>query len=1043
MKIFFTQLRWHCLVIMFMLCAIPYLYAQEHINITGRVTFKNGEPASHVSIVVKGGATTSLSDAQGQYRINAPSNATLVFSYVGSARQEIAVNNRSIIHVMLEDQLSDLDEVVVVGFGTQKKVNLSGAVAQVTGEEIANRPVPNVTAALQGVLPGVTVLRSTGEPGGENYGIRVRGFSSANNADALVLVDGIQMDMNLINPDDIESISVLKDASASAIYGARAAAGVVLITTKRGAAGRTTINFNNYYGINITARQPQRLDSWDEQTLVNEARFNATGTPEFGEEQMEWLKNPNFSVRPNPGQDRWEYFGNNNWVKEGMDKVNSMQNYTLSVGGGNDKLNYLISNSYYQRDGVLRYGPDDNARYNLKINLNAELNKYLSAEIVAGYIHSRVNRNAFGTGQIINRLYRSRARQSLYAPEEDLAVTGQPYNGDLQINAVDIEKNGGLEQRDYETFTGKLNLKVKNLVKGLTFDVVGWRNQDYYNMENNSRSITWYGRSLNTIRFQVNTPNTMSMTKNRGYHNNLQGYFTYNLDLADSHHFTLLAGTSFEEYRKDEFSAFAQSMINNEFFSFNYADPLTKQNSDLVETWALGSYFGRLNYDYRERYLFEASFRYDGSSRLAPSNRWQVFPSFSGAWRIDQEDFMKEQSFISGLKLRGSWGQLGNGTPLGLYDYIALLESGLNVTDQPGLVFNDMRTQYIFQRELASSQVSWETVEQSNFGIDAGMLNDKLTLTADYYVKRNKDMLAQLNLPNIIGVSVPFINIGELKSWGWELNVKWQDKIRNFGYRLGFNISDNQNELVKYNGRNSIGNGGLVNLLEGYPLNSVWGFRTDGYFQSQEEYDAYRQQVNIPFFPGNAGAGDVKYLDLDGDGSINAGDGTPENPGDLVYLGTTNARYTYGIDLGFNWKGFDFTAFLQGAASRRFLINEGTLSPLLGTADMPWTIHMDRWSPENPQALFPRMYQTSAHNYRSSDKWAQNGRYLRLKNIQLGYTVPINRKYIQRLRVYFSGQDIWESSPVLNVFDPEVGNNVGATTYPFFRTFSFGLNITM
>jgi len=1035
-----TKRRGYGLVIAMLMGWTGLLHAQSPITVTGKIVFQDGMPASGVSVTVKGAGAATASDTDGNYRISAPPSGILVFTLLGSTPQEIAIGNRTVINVTLEEDVSALDEVVVVGYGTQKKVNLSGAVAQIDGEALASRPVANVTGALQGVAPGVTVVRGSGQPGDEGYGIRVRGFSSANGSDALVLVDGIQMDMNLLNPDDVASISVLKDASASAIYGARAAGGVILVTTKKGAAGKTRINVNSYYGINVTARQPERLNSWEEQILIDESRFNATGNREYSEEQMEWVSNPNFSVRPNPTQDRWEYFGNNNWVKEGMDKVNSMQNHTLSVSGGTDKMNYLVSGGYYQRDGVLRYGPDDNSRYNLKANINAELNKYLSVEVVAGYIGSVVNENAYGTEQIINRLYRSRARQSLYVPEED--VTGQPYNGDLQINAVDIEKNAGLEQRLYESFTGRLNLKVQNLVKGLTFDLSGWRNQDYYSMERDRRTLLWFGRSTNTVRFRIHDPNTKDMTKNRGYHNNLQGVFTYNLSLADAHNFTLLGGASFEEYRKDEFTAGAQSMITNDFFSFNFGDPLTKTNGDKVESWAMGSFFGRLNYNFRERYLFEASFRYDGSSRLAPENRWQLFPSFSAAWRIDQEAFMQDQSLFSALKLRGSWGQLGNGAVLGLYDYIALVRSGLTVTNQPNLVFNDMRTQYFFQEQLASPRKTWETVEQSNIGIDAGFLRDRLALTADYYVKRNKDMLAELNLPNLIGVDVPSLNIGELKSWGWEFDIRWRDQINTLSYRVGFNISDNQNELVRYDGRNSVGNGGVVQLLEGYPMNSVWGYRTDGFFQSQAEYDAYKEQVSTPFFPGNAGAGDIKYLDLDGNGVISAGDGTPENPGDLVYLGTTNARYTYGLDLGFEWKNFDFSVFFQGAAKRKFLINEGTLSPMLGTADMPWTIHMDRWTPENPDAYFPRMYQTSAHNYRPSDRWAQNGNYLRLKNLQLGYTVPFRTDKIQRLRVYFSGQDLWEMTDVMNVFDPEVGNDVSATTYPFYRSFSFGLNVT-
>jgi TonB-linked SusC/RagA family outer membrane protein len=1018
------------------------LFAQSK-KVEGRVTDSKGAPLEKVSVAINGSKTGTTTDNTGHYSVSAEPASVLSFSYTGFITQEEKVGARSVIDVSLLENSTTMDNVVVVGYGTVREKNLSGAIARVSGKDLVNRPVPNVTEALQGVLAGVTVLRSSGKPGAEGYDIRIRGFSSANDAKALVLVDGIEQDLNLLDPNDIESISVLKDASASAIYGARAAAGVILVTTKQGKPGKTTVNYNSYYGINITARQPERLNSWDEQTLIDEARFNATGAREFSAEQIEWLENPNFSYRPNPTADRWEYYGNNNWIKEGMDKINHMQSHALSVGGGSEKVNYLLSGSYYYRDGVLRFGPDDNSRYNFKFSMNADLNKYLSVKLNTGYIGSFVRQNAFGTDQIINRLYRSRTRQSLYTPPED--ITGQPYNGDLQINAVDLEKNGGIETDNYETFTSRLGLQVKNVIKGLTLDVIGWRNQNTYNSENDSRSLFWYGRTVNTIRFSANVPNSITVTKNKGYQNNLQGYLTYNLKVKD-HVFTLLQGGSYEEYRKDEFTASGQNMITNNFFSLNYADPLTKTSKDLVQTWALQSAFGRLNYSFKNRYLFEASYRYDGSSRLAPENRWQLFPSFSAGWRVDQEKFMEKLDFISNLKLRVSWGQLGNGSVLGYYDYIPLLTSGLaaasNSNPPPALVFNGQRTQFLYQSQLASREKTWETIEQSNVGIDLGLLKNRLTITADYYVKYNKNMLAQLSVPDIIGIPLGSVNVGELKSWGSEIDIKWRDRIGKLEYSVGFNISDNQNKLLKYEGKNSIGTGGVIPLMEGFPLNSVWGYKTDGYFQTQAEADAYKAKVSYPFFP-NPAPGDVKYLDLNGDGVISAGGATPASPGDLVYLGTTNARYTYGFNLATSWKGFDIGIFLQGAAARKFLIEQGTLSPILGTADMPWTIHMDRWTPDNPNAFFPRMYQTSAHNYMSSDKWAQNGAYVRLKNVQIGYTIPVKRKYIREIKVYVSGQDLWESTKVLSVFDPEVGNNVGATTYPFYRTVSFGLNISL
>jgi len=1011
-------------------------------KVTGTVKDAKGLNLPGVSVKIKNTTGGAITDNNGSYTIQTSSaSGVMLFTYIGYLSKELSFSGNANINVTLDEDAQGLNEVVVVGYGTQKRVNLTGSVAQISGETLVNKPVPNALAALQGVSPGVTITRSSGKPGSEDFGIRIRGFSSANETRALVLVDGVEMDLALINPDDIENISVLKDAAAASIYGARAAGGVVLVTTKRSTAGKTRVAFSNNYSLNITARQPERLDSWDEQTLIDEARFNATGAKEFTDEQMEWLKNPNFNVRPNLTADRWDYYDNNDWIKEGMNKVNPSQNYALSVGGGKQELNYLLSAGYYKRDGVMKFGPDDNSRNNLRLAVNTQLNKYMSLGVIAGYIKSTVNENSYSTGSIIDLLYRVRTRQSLYTPAED--VTGQRYNGDLQLNPVDIEKNAGLRSAVFENFTGKVNLSVKNFVKGLALDFSASRNQGYYTYESDKRTLIWYGRSTATIRNSLNTPNQLDLTKNKSYQDNLTAQFTYDLQLNQKHNFKLLGGTSFEQYRKDEFSASATNMVTNDFFSLNFGDPATKVSSDKIETWAIGSVFGRFNYDYDGKYLFEAVVRYDGSSRLDPDNRFQLFPAFSAGWRISEEPFFKKNvPFVSNLKIRGSWGQQGNGSVLGLYDYIPLITSGLTVTDQPNLVFNGAKAQYLYQGALASTDKTWETVESTNIGIDAGLFTNRLNITAEYYTKYNKNMLAFLNLPSIIGVGVSSSNVGELKGWGWDLDIRWRDVFKNGDYHVGISVADNQNKLLKYNGRNSIGAGGVVDLLQGYPLNTVWGYKTDGYFQTQAEASAYNAKVKYPFFA-TPGAGDVKYLDLDGNGIIDAGGGTPDKPGDLVNLGTTNGRYTYGLDVGASWKGFEFSAFFQGVAKRSFLINENTLSPILGTANMPWSIHMDHWTPENPDAFFPRMYQTSAHNFRPSDKWVQNGSYVRLKNVTVAYNFKVNKKYIQNLKVYFSGQDLFERTDVLSVFDPEVGNNVGAGTYPFYRSVSLGLNVTL
>ena len=1031
--------KWSSLILLFLFLLPSTFLSAQSKKLEGTVTDSTGAPLENVSVVIKNTRKGVATDVNGHFTIMADAGATLTFSSTGFASKTVKVGSDNVISISLSRNSKTIDEVVVVGYGTQRKVNLSGAVAVISNKDLINKPVPNVTSALQGQLPGVTVLRGSGTPGAEGYGIRIRGFSTAQSSgSALVLVDGIEQDINLIDPNDVESISVLKDASASAIYGARAANGVILVTTKQGknTNGKTRITASTYYGINITARQPQRLNSWDEQILLDEARFNATGANEFNAEQYEWLQNPNFSYRPNPGSDRWEYYGNNNWIKEGMDKVNHMQNHSLSIGAGDSKLNYLISGSYYKRDGVLKFGPDDNSRYNFKVNVNAELNKYVSLKLISGYIGSFTRQNSYGTDQIINRLYRSRARQSLYVPAED--TTGNIYNGDLQVNAVDIEKNAGMETDDYETFTNSVNLQLHNVIKGLTLNVIGWRNQNTYNMENDANTLYWYGRSKNTVRFSINTPNKLSIIKNKAYQNNIQSFLTYKFNRGN-HAFSILQGGSYEEYRKDEAQATGQNFSTTPF-SLNFADPLTKTANDVVETWALGSAFGRFNYGYKDRYLLEASYRYDGSSRLTPADRWRFFPSFSGAWRVSEENFLKQLNFVNNFKVRASWGKLGNSDGIGLYGYIPLLTSGLSTSNN--LVFNDTRAQYIYQSTQASPNLTWETVTQSDIGVDMAFLRSRLSVTADYYVKVTTDLLATQNLPNILGITPAVVNLGKLRSWGKELDVRWHDNIGKLTYSVGFNISDNQNKLVSYDNRNQINNGGVVQYLEGYALNSVWGYKTDGLFQTQAEVDAYKAKVPNPIFQ-NMKPGDVKYLDLNGDGKISPGDGTTQNHGDLVYLGTTNARYSYGFDVAAAWKRFDVSIFFQGALERKFLIDQGTLSPLLGTADVPWTIHMDRWTPDNPNAFFPRMYQTNAFNYQPSDRWAQNGSYIRLKNVQIGYTVPVNKKYFRELKVYISGQDLWESTKVLSVFDPEVGNNVSATAYPFYRTVAFGLNISL
>jgi TonB-linked SusC/RagA family outer membrane protein len=936
--------------------------------------------------------------------------------------------------VKLKEASKELQEVVVVGYGTQKKVNLSGAVAAIDGDKIAQKPATDVLSALQGEIPGLQVLRSSGQPGSETSGLRIRGFSSANSTSTLVLIDGVEGDMTLLNPNDIASVSVLKDAAACAIYGARAAAGVVLITTKNGSEGKVRISYNGYVGFNIPGIMPERVTAWEEQEMINESRRQANGTPEWSPEQSSWVGNPNFNYRPNYTNGRWDMFQSTNWVAEGTRDYTSQQSHNVSVSGGKKELNYLLSAGYYTKDGILKYGPDSNDRYNIRLKINSEVNSHISFSALAGYEGKFIKQNPYSATSILNRLYRVRGRQPIYTPDED--ENESPYNGDLQVNAIDLMKNGGVKKTQYENYTGKGEVTIKDyFINGLSLKLSASRRSGYYTDVTNRRSLYWYDRLGKNIRFSANTPNSMYRQKNNDYQDNIEAILAYTKTLG-AHKIDAMVGSSYEHYRKDQMDVTVKNMSSNDFFSLNYYDSSESTNtsvSDDISTWAMMSYFGRVNYNFADRYLLEVNARYDGSSRLAPEKRWHAFPSFSGAWRISEEKWF-DIPLITNLKLRASWGQLGNGAILGLYDYIAKIQSGTNMGEAN-----------YYQSEMASVDKTWEIISSTNIGVDLGLLDNKLNLTADYYWKKNDNMLADVTLPNIVGISVPKSNVGTLKTWGWEFEVSYHNNFKDLQYNVSFNMSDSDNKVTNYNGKNSI-SAGSVAILEGYPLNTIWGYKTDGMWQSRDEYLAYKEAHPgyQSFNDAKVSGGDIRYVAQgEADHTIGQGGGTPEDPGDLVCLGSSNGRYMYGINVGLQWRGFDFNIMFQGVAKRKVYVEPSTIAPLGSTSEMPWTIHRDYWTEDNTDAYWPRLYSANTFNYYASDRWVQDASYIRLKTLQLGYSIPLKKYNIEKCRIYVAGNDLWEHTNMLKVFDPEVGNQPTASYYPFFRTWTVGLNITL
>lgn len=1021
---------WACLF-----CPLLSMAQSQGTTVSGEVVDKaNGEPLIGVTVIDKSNPSSgTATDVDGKFTLKVGSpDATVHFSYIGYSPVEMKAKDVKGT-IEMQEAATNLNEYVVVGYGVQKKVNLSGAVSTVDGDAIASRPASDVLSALQGQVPGLQVLRSSGEPGSETSGMRIRGFSSANSTSTLVLVDGVETDITLVNPNDIESVSVLKDAAACAIYGARAAAGVVLVTTKRGTEGKAKVSYNGYVGINKPGLMPKRVTAWQEQVMINEARIQSGSNAEWSAEQSSWVGNPNFNYRPNNTNGRWDLFESTNWVAEGSRKYTFQQNHNVSVTGGNKSTNYLVSAGYFSKNGILKYGPDKNERYNVRINLNTEINSHINLEVLASYDGKFMKQNPYGAASILSRLYRVRGRQPIYNPEED--INDSPYNGDLQVNAIDIMKNGGEKDTKYQSYTGKGSIIIKDyFLKGLGLRLSADRRADQYSEQTSRRYLEWKDRLGQSNRNTANSPNSYYRQKNNAYHDNLEALLTYNRDFG-KHEVDVLAGISYERYRKDRMDATVKNLNSNDFFSFNAYDNEQATNtslSDEIQTWAMQSYFGRINYNFDGRYLVEANIRYDGSSRLAPEKRWHAFPSFSAAWRVSQENWFNVLP-ISNFKVRASWGQLGNGAILGLYDYIATIQRGINMGEAS-----------YYQSEMASVDKTWEIISSTNIGIDMGFLNNTITLTADYFWKKNDNMLANVTLPHIVGITVPRSNVGTLKAWGWEIEVGYHNRFGDVDVNASVNVSDSDNKVVSYTGQNTISEGS-VDILEGYPLNTIWGYKTDGLWQSREEYLAYKEAHPgyESFNDAKVSGGDTKYLAQgDADHVIGQGGGTPEDPGDLVYLGSSNARYFYTINLGAQWKGFDFNVMFQGVGKRKVYVEPDQLAPLKNTYDMPWTIHTDYWTEDNPNASLPRLYSGNNFNYKASDRWVQDGSYLRLKNITLGYTIPISKKYIERLRVYISGDDVWEHTNMLKVFDPEVGNKPSANYYPFFRTWTFGVNLT-
>lgn len=1058
-------------------------------TITGKVIdAEKGEGLPGVSISIKGSAKGGTTDSKGNFSISVPDeNTTLVFSFIGYTRQEVVVNKRTIINVSLIADIQALDEVVVVGYGERKKATLTGSVSSVDDKVLANRgAVANPLSALQGQVPGVIVTRSSAAPGQAGWNLQIRGAASTNYADPLIIVDGsplISMNaLNSINPSDIDNISFLKDAAA-AIYGARAAGGVVLITTKRAKSGKPSIQYDVSISEQRMGLKPSFLDGSNYGQLMYQAISNAStgGVPDenwiWSKYAKAWMNRPasGYIDKNTPeyiagGEtigftDVKDYtFFDTNPIDILWGKGRAMsQQHNLSLSARTDLMGYRLSLGYMNEGSMLEWGQNSNKRYNIrfafdyKFSEKLKLTTNISLEQNDLVIPSRQSEINVGS-----------------QPGFPVAtVSGKPYawgtqnarNWLLELGGEDKQFNN----RIYVNSKLELNLlKHLNLIGTVGYN---WANTDF---KKQYKYITGIYNYTESYQYQDNPTQAQSYYSEaaiRDAYFNSNAYLEYQNKFADKHNLAITAGGNYE---KDEFGYFGsqtnyQASNDVPSLGLGLGDNTTKTNFQNRNHWAIASGFSRLNYDFDDKYLLEIIARYDGSSKFDPSNRWKFYSGVSAGWRIGQEEFMKKLGFVNELKLRGSYGNVGNQTGIGLYDYLQLIGLGAGGPILGGYTSRSVTAGA--SGTLVSLDRTWEKVENTNIALDYAVLNNRLFGSFEYYWKQNNNMLLPQTYSSVLGATAPTANIGKLRVWGWETSIGWRDKIGGLSYHVSGTLSDNDNKLISYGGANIVVAG--QQTIEGYPLGSYFGYKYAGRIQTTDQAAEYAKLVpgsNVGNMPSATQMirGLNMFTDINGDGKLtNAGadqyllgkkdaNGNPIADGDVVFLGRSDARYVFGLNMGAEWKGFDFSAVFQGVGKRNVYRRSDWSAPFqnIFQAHATWWIGKT-WTPENPDAELPILTTATnkgfgsytAYNYQISDWSIQDGSYVRLKNLVVGYTLPqsITRKAkIEKVRVYFSGNDLWEFTKVQDNWDPEQTNSisVGAQRYPFYRLYTLGANIT-
>lgn len=1005
--------------------------------VSGVVLDSDGFPVIGAGVMVAGQTYGTVTDEDGRWSLELRNGeATLEISAMGYQTVSLSTRNQNEMNISLAPDTQFLDEVVVVGYGTQKKVNLTGSVSMVTSKDMTSRPASSLASGLQGMLPGVTVVNLSGQPGESNTTIRVRGIGTIGNANPLILIDGVEGDISAVNPEDIESVSVLKDAASAAIYGARAANGVLLVTTKKthsSGSERTKVTFGTYFGFQTPTRLPEMCDALEFMTLDNEARANVGTAAAWTDTEFKKVES---GSDPN-------YFANTDWISEVLNDYAPQQSYNLTLSGGVGSSGYMLSYRYFDQDGLTTGSSTGEQRHNIRFKIDTRLIDRLTLQSNISYtsrkVTSPVNSLTSGGGAIYNAMR--------IAPNAPVRYTDDTWAyGGGNTNPVAILEDGGRSIVSTDEFSVLETLKL-DIFKG-------WNVSATYNLtainglsDILKKTITF----VNPEDYSTYVHASPNSLKNVDVRNIQQTFIVQsNFDFTfGRHNLNGVVGMSQEWYTGRSFNASRNNLATEKDPTLNLGDATSMSNSASYSSWALRSGFGRVSYNYDERYLLEGNVRYDLSSRFHKDNRGGVFPSVSGGWRLSEEPFMSfAKPLFGNIKFRASWGMLGNQyVGSSEYPYLSVLST---LTSGLSLIGSDATTGYV-QSTLANPDLTWERIKMFDVGLDVAMLDNRLSMSFDWYDKNTEGILLKLNYPAQIGAKPSEQNAGKVNNKGWEFDINWRDQRGEFYYGVGFNLSDVKNRIIDLAGNAPDLSGNQIRMV-GYPIDAFYGYIADG-LMTPEDFkisDTQNHNYSLPTVPVILGndykPGDIKYKDISGPDGVPDGRITPEY--DKTYLGSNIPRYTYTVRGDLGWRGIDFSFVIQGVGKCDGFLEGTARHALQDMAAYPQKVHLERYNVvtnPDPNASYPRLtYNTGFNQNTFSTFWLEDASYLRLKNVQIGYTFPekwMKKARIDNLRVYLSGDNLVTISDFFYAYDPETPVSKGGY-YPQVKTLVFGLNVT-